>query len=132
MRRALPGADDVSGAEVLVVAPAVNESPVRFWMSDADDAIARAGETAGETAGELRSEGAQARARTGEGEPLMALQSMVTRTDYKGRVWGANQRVTMDEALRIATINGSRASYEEAQKGSIVAGKFTRYFSAQL
>jgi len=60
-------------------------------------------------------------------EPLMALQSMVTRTDYKGRVWGANQRVTMDEALRIATINGSRASYEEAQKGSIVAGKFADY-----
>jgi hypothetical protein len=42
--------------------------------SDADDAIARAGDTAGETAGELRAQGAQARARTGEGEPLMALQ----------------------------------------------------------
>jgi hypothetical protein len=74
VRRALPGDDDISSAEVLVVAPAVNESPVRFWMSDADEAIARAGETADETAGDLRSEGAQARARTGEGEPLVALQ----------------------------------------------------------
>jgi hypothetical protein len=74
VRRALPGDEDVSGAEVLVVAPAVNESPVRFWMSDADDAIAKAGEAAGETAGELRSEGARARGTTGESEPLLALQ----------------------------------------------------------
>jgi hypothetical protein len=74
VRGALPGDDDVSGAEVLVVAPAVNESPVRFWMSDSDDAIAKARETAGETAGELRSEGAQARGTTGEAEPLLALQ----------------------------------------------------------
>jgi len=38
-------------------------------------------------------------------EPLMAIQSMVTRKDYKGRVWGANQKVSVDEALTIATIN---------------------------
>jgi hypothetical protein len=74
VRRALPGEDDVAGAEVLVVAPAVNESPVRFWMSDADDAIAHAGKAAGETAEGLRSEGAQARATAGESEPLLALQ----------------------------------------------------------
>jgi predicted amidohydrolase YtcJ len=60
-------------------------------------------------------------------EPLMAIQSMVTRTDYRGRVWGANQRVTVDEALRIATANGSRASYEEALKGTITAGKLADY-----
>jgi hypothetical protein len=74
VRRALPGDDDVAGAEVLVVAPAVNESPLRFWVSDADDAIAQAGETADETVDELRSEGAQARGTTGESEPLLALQ----------------------------------------------------------
>ena len=74
VRRALPGDDDVSGAEVLVVAPAVNESPVRFWMSDSDDAIAQARATATQTAGDLKSEGARARGRTGESEPLLALQ----------------------------------------------------------
>jgi hypothetical protein len=74
VRQALPGTGDISEAEVLVVAPAVNESPVRFWMSDSDDAIAKAQETAGQTADELRSEGAQARATTGEAEPLLALQ----------------------------------------------------------
>jgi predicted amidohydrolase YtcJ len=60
-------------------------------------------------------------------EPLMAIQSMVTRTDYRGRVWGANQRVTVDEALRIATANGARASYEEALKGTITAGKLADF-----
>jgi predicted amidohydrolase YtcJ len=56
-------------------------------------------------------------------EPLMALQSMVTRKDYKGRVWGPNQKVTLDQALTIATINGAYASHEEDLKGSITAGK---------
>jgi len=55
-------------------------------------------------------------------EPLMAIQSMVTRTDYRGRSWGPNQKVTVDEALRIATVNGAYASYEENTKGVIKAG----------
>jgi predicted amidohydrolase YtcJ len=60
-------------------------------------------------------------------EPLMAIQSMVTRTDYKGRVWGARQKVTVDEALAIATINGAYASSEESLKGSITAGKLADF-----
>src|SRR3974390_2148054 len=60
-------------------------------------------------------------------EPMMALQSLVTRTDYAGRVWGAEQRVSIDEALRIGTINGAYASYEEHLKGSIAAGKFADF-----
>ena len=60
-------------------------------------------------------------------EPLMALQSMVTRKDYRGRVWGENQKVTVDEAIRIATANGSRASYEEALKGTITANKLADF-----
>lgn len=56
-------------------------------------------------------------------EPLMAVQSMVTRRDYRGKEWGVNQKVTVDEAIRIATVNGSYASYEEKSKGTITAGK---------
>ena len=33
-------------------------------------------------------------------EPLMAIQSMVTRRDYRGREWGPNQKITVDEAIR--------------------------------
>src|SRR3954454_4110536 len=73
LRGALPG-DDLEGAEVLVVSPAVNESAVAFWMSDSDEAIAEAESAAAQTAAALRESGAQARATTGESEPLLALQ----------------------------------------------------------
>ena len=56
-------------------------------------------------------------------EPMMALQSEVTRTDSKGNVWGAQQRISIEEAIRVGTINGAYASYEENIKGSIEAGK---------
>jgi predicted amidohydrolase YtcJ len=60
-------------------------------------------------------------------EPMMALQSLVTRTDYAGRAWGANQKVTVDEALRICTLNGAYASFEERSKGSITPGKLADF-----
>lgn len=56
-------------------------------------------------------------------EPMMALQSAVTRTDSKGNVWGAQQRITVEEALRVQTLHGAYASYEEDLKGSIQRGK---------
>jgi predicted amidohydrolase YtcJ len=56
-------------------------------------------------------------------EPMMALQSEVTRTDTSGNVWGPSQKVTVEEALRIGTLHGAYASFEEASKGSIEAGK---------
>jgi predicted amidohydrolase YtcJ len=60
-------------------------------------------------------------------EPLMALQSMVTRKDYAGRVWGPSQRITLEQALRVCTRNGAYASFEEAEKGSITAGKLADF-----
>ena len=65
--------------------------------------------------------------RPGPFEPLMAIQSMVTRKDYAGRVWGPNQRVTVDEAIRIGTLHGAYASYEEDLKGTITAGKLADF-----
>ncbi len=60
-------------------------------------------------------------------EPLMALQSMVTRKDFAGRVWGPSQRITLDEALRVCTRNGAYASFEEKEKGSITPGKLADF-----
>jgi hypothetical protein len=60
-------------------------------------------------------------------EPLMALQSMVTRKDFDGRIWGPNQRISLDQALRICTMNGAYASFEENIKGSITAGKLADF-----
>ena len=59
--------------------------------------------------------------------PLMAIQSMVTRKDFDGRIWGPNQRITVEEALRICTLNGAYASFEENLKGSITAGKLADF-----
>lgn len=60
-------------------------------------------------------------------EPLMAVQSMVTRTDFDGRVWGPSQRISVAEALRICTMGGAYASFEEHDKGSISAGKLADF-----
>lgn len=60
-------------------------------------------------------------------EPMMAIQSMVTRKDFDGRIWGPNQRITIDEALRICTMNGAYASFEEDIKGSISVGKLADF-----
>ena len=59
----------------------------------------------------------------GEFPPMMALQSEVTRTDMKGNVWGPSQRISVEEAIRVGTINGAHASFEEKLKGSIEPGK---------
>jgi predicted amidohydrolase YtcJ len=59
----------------------------------------------------------------GEFIPMMALQSEVTRTDMKGNVWGPKQKITVEEAIRVGTINGAYASFEENLKGSLEAGK---------
>jgi len=59
----------------------------------------------------------------GEFIPMMALQSEVTRTDLKGNVWGPKQKITVEEAIRVGTLHGAYASYEENLKGSIEVGK---------
>ena len=56
-------------------------------------------------------------------EPLMGIQSCVTRTDSAGREWGVSQRISVEDALRIYTLNGAYASFEESQKGSVEVGK---------
>jgi predicted amidohydrolase YtcJ len=60
-------------------------------------------------------------------EPMMAIQSMVTRKDFEGRVWGPSQRITVSEALKVTTINSAYASFEEKIKGSIEAGKLADF-----
>jgi predicted amidohydrolase YtcJ len=59
--------------------------------------------------------------------PLMGIQGMVTRKGWNGETWGANQRISVDEALRVNTINGAYASFEEKIKGSITPGKLADF-----
>ena len=59
--------------------------------------------------------------------PLMGIQGMVTRTGWNGETWGANQRVSVPEAIRINSLHGAWAAKEEASKGSLTAGKLADY-----
>ena len=59
--------------------------------------------------------------------PLMGMQGMVTRKGWDGKTWGTNQRITVDEALIVNTMNGAYASFEENVKGSITAGKLADF-----
>lgn len=59
--------------------------------------------------------------------PLMGIQGMVTRTGWNGETWGANQRISVEEAIQINTINGAHNSHEESIKGSITPGKLADF-----
>jgi predicted amidohydrolase YtcJ len=56
-------------------------------------------------------------------DPMMWIYSQTTRRDMKGKEWGANQRISAEQGLRCATINGAYASFEENIKGTIEPGK---------
>jgi hypothetical protein len=71
---ALPGGLDPKDVELLIVAPALQSSPIKFWLSDADDAIARARRTEQETVERLSKEGVEVDSETGESDPEQAIQ----------------------------------------------------------
>jgi hypothetical protein len=68
-------ADDV---EVMVVAPALHKTALRFWVSDADEAIDRAEFVAERTVGQLLSEGIPAKGDTGEADIVDAVGDALT------------------------------------------------------
>ena len=52
-----------------------------------------------------------------------AVHNAVNRKTAKGRVLGAEQTITVMEALKAVTVNGAYQIFEEDRKGSIAAGK---------
>jgi hypothetical protein len=71
--RAAIGSDATDDAEVMVIAPALHKSALRFWLSDADQAIARAQSIQQDSVDQLETEGITATGDTGESEPLAAI-----------------------------------------------------------
>ena len=55
--------------------------------------------------------------------PLFGIEQARTRATSGGDVCGPNERVDLTTAIRMHTINGAYASFEEKIKGSIEAGK---------
>ena len=78
LRDALPEGVDPRAAEVMVVAPALQQSGLKFWLSDADEAIARAKEISAETVEELGQAGVAASGDTGESDPVQAIEDALT------------------------------------------------------
>ena len=56
--------------------------------------------------------------------PFVGLYVMVSRKDPNGKVYGADQALTREEALRLYTNAGPYYTFEEKKKGSIEVGKF--------
>jgi hypothetical protein len=81
LRDALPGEVDPTEVEVMVVAPALHASALRFWVSDADEAIAHAEEVRRGSLDELGAEGVAAAADTGEGDIEHALEDALQTFD---------------------------------------------------
>jgi hypothetical protein len=60
------------------------------------------------------------------GSPLEAVYQAVTRQSYSGRPpedWQLAQRLTVDQALRLFTVDAAYGTFEEDIKGSLARGK---------
>ena len=55
--------------------------------------------------------------------PLFGIEQAMTRATMDGDVCGPDERVDLQTAIRMHTINGAYASFEEGVKGSIEPGK---------
>ena len=59
--------------------------------------------------------------------PLWTMYHFVTRGTISGGVLGPDQKITREEALRIATIGNARLTFDEQIKGSIEPGKLADF-----
>ena len=74
LRGALGPQSDPSATEVLIVAPALQASGLKFWVSDADEAIARADQVQRESVAAVDGDGVSATGDTGESDPMLAIE----------------------------------------------------------
>jgi hypothetical protein len=100
LRNAIQDGVDPGEVEVMVVAPALHEDAFQFWLSDADDAIAKADEVRRQTVNELDQAGVEASGDTGESDPAKAIEDTLA-TFRADRIVvfshpGSNQRYRED------------------------------------
>lgn len=59
--------------------------------------------------------------------PFFAFHWYVTRATPDGKVHGADQKISREDALKLNTINGAYLTFEENVKGSIEPGKLADF-----
>lgn len=60
-------------------------------------------------------------------DPMLRIQSLVTRTSAEGTTYGGEQAITPEQALWTFTMGSAIAQFEEAIKGSITRGKLADF-----
>ncbi len=55
--------------------------------------------------------------------PLLNMYVMVTRKDINGKVYGASEAISREQALRLHTSAAARYMFDEGRKGTLEAGK---------
>ena len=61
------------------------------------------------------------------GRPLDVIQDFVLRLTETGQVYGAHERITVEQALRAYTVGSAQATGWEARKGRLVAGQLADF-----
>ena len=110
LRDALPEDADPTSAEVMVVAPALQDSALRFWMSDADDAIARAEQVRRASIERLGDAGVSATSDTGESDPEKAIEDAL-------ETFGADR-------ILVFTHSGEQQRYREDIDAEALSSRF--------
>jgi len=52
---------------------------------------------------------------------------MATRTSAQGKTYGPQQRISVEEAVKVYTLGSAYASFDEDIKGSIETGKYADF-----
>jgi predicted amidohydrolase YtcJ len=60
-------------------------------------------------------------------DPMLRIQSMVTQKTAEGKVYGAKQKISVEQAIHVWTLGSAYASFEEDIKGSIEVGKLADF-----
>jgi predicted amidohydrolase YtcJ len=55
--------------------------------------------------------------------PLVGIYAAVTRKGMSGKVWGADERVSVQDAIRAYTVNSAYINFDETRKGTLEVGK---------
>jgi predicted amidohydrolase YtcJ len=58
---------------------------------------------------------------------MLLLHDLVNRKGENGKLYGGSQRITVEEGIKVMTLDGAFATFEEKVKGTITPGKLADF-----